>query len=138
MIRRPPVSTRTDTLFPYTTLFRSRPADRRCEPEAGKGDRREDQEEPWPPQAGGNPPKTSEADHTDDRLACEIDADAALGTRRPAHRRIANSAHHAFAKPRKDARPGDIAIMSVEHRSEEHTSEIQSLMRKPYAVLSLQ
>src|SRR3546814_14157828 len=30
MIRRPPRSTRTDTLFPYTTLFRSRPAiDRR-------------------------------------------------------------------------------------------------------------
>src|SRR3546814_20950223 len=33
MIRRPPRSTRTDTLFPYTTLFRSRPAadpDRLC------------------------------------------------------------------------------------------------------------
>src|SRR3546814_6421059 len=29
MIRRPPRSTRTDTLFPYTTLFRSRPAARR-------------------------------------------------------------------------------------------------------------
>src|SRR3546814_16239021 len=29
MIRRPPRSTRTDTLFPYTTLFRSR-ADQRC------------------------------------------------------------------------------------------------------------
>src|SRR3546814_17101306 len=28
MIRRPPRSTRTDTLFPYTTLFRSRPAGR--------------------------------------------------------------------------------------------------------------
>src|SRR3546814_15956285 len=28
MIRRPPRSTRTDTLFPYTTLFRSVPADR--------------------------------------------------------------------------------------------------------------
>src|SRR3546814_1193259 len=27
MIRRPPRSTRTDTLFPYTTLFRSRPDD---------------------------------------------------------------------------------------------------------------
>src|SRR3546814_2201931 len=27
MIRRPPRSTRTDTLFPYTTLFRSNPAD---------------------------------------------------------------------------------------------------------------
>src|SRR3546814_16262677 len=29
MIRRPPRSTRTDTLFPYTTLFRSRPRDLR-------------------------------------------------------------------------------------------------------------
>src|SRR3546814_5228698 len=29
MIRRPPRSTRTDTLFPYTTLFRSRQAKRR-------------------------------------------------------------------------------------------------------------
>src|SRR3546814_1067718 len=29
MIRRPPRSTRTDTLFPYTTLFRSRPTARR-------------------------------------------------------------------------------------------------------------
>src|SRR3546814_16110531 len=28
MIRRPPSSTRTDTLFPYTTLFRSPPEDR--------------------------------------------------------------------------------------------------------------
>src|SRR3546814_18445386 len=29
MIRRPPISTRTDTLFPYTTLFRSRAASQR-------------------------------------------------------------------------------------------------------------
>src|SRR3546814_15833311 len=29
MIRRPPRSTRTDTLFPYTTLFRSRPSQAR-------------------------------------------------------------------------------------------------------------
>src|SRR3546814_20340598 len=40
MIRRPPRSTRTDTLFPYTTLFRSvhllrRPAPRKRHPEAG-------------------------------------------------------------------------------------------------------
>src|SRR3546814_21066293 len=36
MIRRPPRSTRTDTLFPYTTLFRSRLdlGDRRCPVEA--------------------------------------------------------------------------------------------------------
>src|SRR3546814_4568169 len=32
MIRRPPRSTRTDTLFPYTTLFRSQDADRRLPP----------------------------------------------------------------------------------------------------------
>src|SRR3546814_15361694 len=32
MIRRPPRSTRTDTLFPYTTLFRSTPAMRRNNP----------------------------------------------------------------------------------------------------------
>src|SRR3546814_14868654 len=30
--RRPPISTRTDTLFPYTTLFRSLATKRRCEP----------------------------------------------------------------------------------------------------------
>src|SRR3546814_4483414 len=30
MIRRPPRSTRTDTLFPYTTLFRSPRSDRPC------------------------------------------------------------------------------------------------------------
>src|SRR3546814_10306198 len=35
MIRRPPRSTRTDTLFPYTTLFRSRGAGR----DARRGDR---------------------------------------------------------------------------------------------------
>src|SRR3546814_11279879 len=35
MIRRPPRSTRTDTLFPYTTLVRS--PDGRCRPQAGDG-----------------------------------------------------------------------------------------------------
>src|SRR3546814_18671146 len=35
MIRRPPRSTRTDTLFPYTTLFRSTRADRREQPFVG-------------------------------------------------------------------------------------------------------
>src|SRR3546814_11290321 len=35
MIRRPPGSTRTDTLFPYTTLFRSRPCEHRRVPAIG-------------------------------------------------------------------------------------------------------
>src|SRR3546814_15919768 len=40
MIRRPPRSTRTDPLFPYTTLFRSRIADRfACLPGGGESDR---------------------------------------------------------------------------------------------------
>src|SRR3546814_18638751 len=37
MIRRPPRSTRTDTLFPYTTLFRSRHGDRGAHPELSAG-----------------------------------------------------------------------------------------------------
>src|SRR3546814_1337376 len=39
MIRRPPRSTRTDTLFPYTTRFRSRPSAGVVErPDAGEGE----------------------------------------------------------------------------------------------------
>src|SRR3546814_13089182 len=41
MIRRPPRSTRTDTLFPYTTLFRSDPGSARCRSAAlGRDDNR--------------------------------------------------------------------------------------------------
>src|SRR3546814_18258909 len=40
MIRRPPRSTRTDTLFPYTTLFRSSRGPPRRDALAGAGDRR--------------------------------------------------------------------------------------------------
>src|SRR3546814_17103492 len=39
MIRRPPRSTRTDTLFPYTTLFRSDIAARAGDPRVAAGDR---------------------------------------------------------------------------------------------------
>src|SRR3546814_1259425 len=67
MIRRPPRSTRTDTLFPYTTLFRSR---------------------------------RSARDHGPQR-------------------------------------PGGAARQHPQHRSEEHTSELQSLMRISYAVFCL-
>src|SRR3546814_20783458 len=41
MIRRPPRSTRTDTLFPYTTLFRSVPLQRADEEAVGLGLRHE-------------------------------------------------------------------------------------------------
>src|SRR3546814_11708469 len=36
MIRRPPRSTRTDTLFPYTTLFRSLPVCKKCYRQRGR------------------------------------------------------------------------------------------------------
>src|SRR3546814_14877007 len=54
MIRRPPISTRTDTLFPYTTLFRSK---------SGIPDRVRDDEGEWMtaphPQTASMPPSHS-------------------------------------------------------------------------------
>src|SRR3546814_11876061 len=89
MIRRPPRSTRTDTLFPYTTLFRS-PRDRAL-------------------------------------------ADGAIGEL-PRDREFDLVA---------DAHQLDAFLPAVDHaverkgRSEEHTSELQSLMRISYAVFCL-
>src|SRR3546814_366948 len=79
MIRQPPRSTRTDTLFPYTTLFRSHRAGRRSGWASGPA----------------RPRASSRAEHR--RVPCRL--------RRAAGR-----------------------------RSEEHTSELQSLMRISYAV----
>src|SRR3546814_12120416 len=79
MIRRPPRSTRTDTLFPYTTLFRS------------GGHNRDDVQPPQHPAVAG---------------------DALL--------------HGQFQ-----------LIWRGGRRSEEHTSELQSLMRISYAVFCL-
>src|SRR3546814_10276692 len=90
MIRRPPRSTRTDTLFPYTTLFRS---------------------------AVGPPlgPEQAQRHHQG--------KDGAV---------IVVHAQRHSARPLHDARKG---LQRV--RSEEHTSELQSLMRISYAVFCL-
>src|SRR3546814_4512915 len=96
MIRRPPSSTRTDTLFPYTTLFRSVPAAFAC-----LGDQR---------QVGRQ------------RIVVRRARRDFIGIgRREIIRR------QAIAR-RRLARIG---------RSEEHTSELQSLMRISYAVFCL-
>src|SRR3546814_3726854 len=99
MIRRPPRSTRTDTLFPYTTLFRSSPATAaRPAPRAFRTDGRCD--------IGGYPAygrSQGRPSRSDDRAAL----------------------HHRAAK------------RSVVARSEEHTSELQSLMRISYAAFCL-
>src|SRR3546814_10169763 len=96
MIRRPPRSTRTDTLFPYTTLFRSAGAIERDErddvAEIGRLHRRKRAPHPF----------GFELEHPDRLAALEQRID-----------------------------------FLVIHRSEEHTSELQSLMRISHVVFCL-
>src|SRR3546814_9302381 len=88
MIRRPPRSTRTDTLFPYTALFRS------------------DDASSWAAAntAGAASPAVTIASSLDTTSACAESA---------------------------------TALAATSARSEEHTSELQSLMRISYAVFCL-
>src|SRR3546814_2368359 len=117
MIRRPPRSTRTDTLFPYTTLFRSPPA-----PSAVRtwlfltSDRHQiadpriilnkahAQHTPAPPKAAVEPKPSAPPD-----------------------------SHCPAPVPA----PRVPALFDAAPRSEEHTSELQSLMRISYAVFCL-
>src|SRR3546814_9917257 len=103
MILRPPISTRTDTLFPDTTLFRS----------AVILD---------PPRPRFDPRDLDRAPPEQRRIGLErfeIAAD---------HGRFAD--HLAIVEFERGHRPARI-------RSEEHTSELQSLMRISYAVFCL-
>src|SRR3546814_3820447 len=124
MIRLPPRSTRTDTPFPYTTLFRSLPAFQR--PHHGIGDGRQD----------------SLPACLQDELAKH---DQQNLVRRPARRsiegeRIEDQAVETLPNNGRTNRAGPeiFAIRPDFHpRSEEHTSELQSLMRISYAVFFL-
>src|SRR3546814_1885699 len=105
MIRRPPRSTRTDTLFPDTTLFRSRHVDR----------------------------------HLHHRLSM-----ATLAHGRSVGSELRHDPGRAVRNAPPVSRPlpgpggGDAADLDVPpRRSEEHTSELQSLMRISYAVFCL-
>src|SRR3546814_19989995 len=107
MIRRPPRSTRTDTLFPYTTLFRSRRG--RVETEVVEASVIRIQPAHLSAQHGGL---------AQQRAALELDAlDVQLGG--VEHREGAHVLRHARLA---------VAVVALE-RSKEHTSEIQSLMR---------
>src|SRR3546814_12996403 len=101
MIRRPPRSTRTDTLFPYTTLFRSDGAGRILPVLAA--------------------------------VALFEESDAAGDDVR--HDRRVGHVPFVHRRDFRDAvqRPPDRRF-DEEARSEEHTSELQSLMRISYAV----
>src|SRR3546814_6211853 len=107
MIRQTPRSTRTDTLVPYTTLFRARGAAVR-----GRADHRRapDNAGPWP--RGPNPATPQ----------------LVLPMHGPGWR---CGARHDSCERGKEAGPAHCG------RSEEHTSELQSLMRISYAVFCL-
>src|SRR3546814_1290365 len=120
MVRRHPGSTRTDTLFPYTTLFRSR--ERRID--LGEARRLAER---------------GEAGHRELRNAARHDAAEMrqIGCdvqRKAVHR---HPSFHAHAD-RADLRFAALRIVGPDaDRSEEHTSELQSLMRISYAVFCL-
>src|SRR3546814_1333838 len=101
MIRRPPRSTRTDTLFPYTTLFRSRP-------------------------------QTTAEGLAELRPAFTKIMDMPLDAEGNTARALINKKY-----PELDIQPLHHAGTSSGVRSEEHTSELQSLMRISYAVFCL-
>src|SRR3546814_1127423 len=110
MIRQPPSSTRTDTLFPYTTLSRSEylSALQRERAEFLNFKRRTAEERERDLGLAGD-------DLIRKVLAVADDFDRAI-----------------------DARPAELADNAwAEGRSEEHTSELQSLMRISYAVFCL-
>src|SRR3546814_4635384 len=94
MIRRPPRSTRTDTLFPYTTLFRSQDPDRSY-------------------------PRYRSGGRADLQLRHRI--------ARTAYREAEKAVGMSLRSTQLHRHP----------RSEEHTSELQSLMRISYAVFCL-
>src|SRR3546814_6863426 len=109
MIRRPPRSTRTDTLFPYTTLFRSLNARAR----------------------GGFPsPCENFCASAVAATARELFLEPGERAERP---RLLLAQHAGIAQGGCGA---GCARERIE-RSEEHTSELQSLMRISYAVFCL-
>src|SRR3546814_5460515 len=126
MIRRPPRSTRTDTLFPYTTLFRSLEA---CwTPEQVRGDG-----------AGECLLFAVISESPDEAIRLEITlALADFGDAAGEFLEIAGLAEILVDAGEADVGDRIEALEPFHHqRSEEHTSELQSLMRISYAVFCL-
>src|SRR3546814_5744334 len=113
MIRRPPRSTRTDTLFPYTTLFRSGTSRGRA---------------------------ATAARHVRRLPACPAAPSAGIDAGRrareggPQARHVRRAEAVGRAAEGRGARAGPCRSRPG---SEEHTSELQSLMRRSYAVFCL-
>src|SRR3546814_9646060 len=119
MIRRPPRSTRTDTLFPYTTLFRSWRRQRRLR---------------------STPAAASVSLHEiDATIVCPSGFSVVVGHRpglaKPLRQQA--TAIDALVDDRADHGCGAGFRQGEVVRSEAHTSELQSLMRISYAVFCL-
>src|SRR3546814_2152693 len=104
MILRPPRATRTDTLFPYTTLFRSREI----------------------ASAVNNQPRGRVTDRGNIEVTLSSCTDQPIGS-------LPNSPLRCFTPSASIETAAHIGSL----RSEEHTSELQSLMRTSYAVFCL-
>src|SRR3546814_2093261 len=136
MIRPPPRSTRTDTLFPYTTLFRSE-LDVALLVEHLASDRGQHLE-PGPALAGhqlhggGSGRRVPGAQQVG--LVLERER-REPGSHQPLGGRCGAVAAHD--RPAASGERGAGAAGAGEVRSEEHTSELQSLMRSSYAVFCL-
>src|SRR3546814_8372442 len=122
MIRRPPRSTRTDTLFPYTTLFRS--ADVKLHVFAQRVRR------PVMVDRQGMIQR-----HVDRHLGADSVGRMAQAGHGPAYRREIAQQRNARRAVEDDPSHGERYLRLP--RSEEHTSELQSLMRISYAVFCL-
>src|SRR3546814_2491275 len=112
MIRRPPRSTRTDPLFPYTTLFRSATAAQRARPQHRAA-------QVAPAAFVIAEPREEVLEHGVLSLGVALEA------------QFREVAFHV-----EDA-AGELPEAVQRQRSEEHTSELQSLMRISYAVFCL-
>src|SRR3546814_2192966 len=137
MKRRPPVSTRTDTLCPYTTLFRSR---------AGRDRRQQFERLVESAEAAGKDTHRAGAEqkvHLAQGEIVELKAQRRgdIAIRRLFVRQhdveadrfaplVGGAAVRGLHDRRPAARADDEVASTV--RSEEHTSELQSLMRIPY------
>src|SRR3546814_6904257 len=123
MIRPPPISTRTDTLLPYPTLFRSseyQPAHDRCPDKGGIFE--------WNQhlrlRPGISPGQKHERTESEQRGSAD-------GQEKICGR---NDGKEVCGEATK---PSSSRSAITLRRSEEHTSELQSLMRTSYAVFCL-
>src|SRR3546814_10685680 len=128
MIRRQPRSTLTDTLFPYTTLFRSAGGGIGNVGTAGR--------QRW---AFGRDRRRA----TCQAARAEQDAGARAGSQiaflvDDVDRHAGRAAGRKHGRPDRNGAFGERTGRRIAHlRSEEHTSELQSLMRISYAVFFL-